>query len=178
MITHLQGRVDTLAAFGWTGRDAEWLALVCLHSGAFLRRQYLAFLGQSHRELARRFIERCGTAAVEEPWTRSGLRLCRISARSLYQALGAEHIRHRREATPEVTLRRLLSLDYVLDHLDLPWLPTEQDKVAALTAAGVPRHTLPGRLYQGAAAATRRHFVHKLPLALDADRATFVFVQA
>ena len=37
-----------------------------------------------------------------------------------------------------MTLRRLLSLDYVLDHLDAPWLPTDREKVAALTAAGVP----------------------------------------
>ncbi len=39
MIPHLGGRAAALAEFGWTGRDAEWLALVCLHSGAFLRRQ-------------------------------------------------------------------------------------------------------------------------------------------
>ncbi len=178
MIPHLQGRVGALADFGWSGRDAEWLALVCLHSGAFLRRQYLAFVGQTHRELARRFVERCGDAAVEEPWNGSGLRLCRIAARPLYLALGAEHVRHRREATPEVTLRRLLSLDYVLDHVDAPWLPTETEKVAALTGAGVPKQTLPGRLYQGAAEATRRYFVHKLPVALGAERATFVFAQA
>ncbi len=178
MIPHLQGRVDALAEFGWTGRDAEWLALVCLHSGAFLRRQYLAFVGRPHRELARRFVERCGKAAVEEPWNGTGLRLCRIVPRPLYLALGAEHVRHRREATPEVTLRRLLSLDCVLDHLDLPWLATEREKVAALTAAGVPQHVLPGRLYQGVGKATRRHFVHKLPVALDAERATFVFAQA
>ena len=68
-------------------------------------------------------------------------------------------------------LRRLLSLDYVLDHLDAPWLPTEQEKVAALTAAGVPEHALPGRLYVGRESTRRRHFVHKLPLALDRERA-------
>ena len=178
MIPHLQDRVDALAAFGWTGRDAEWLALVCLHSGAFLRRQYLAFIGQPHRELARRFVERCGKAAIEEPWNGTGLRLCRIASRPLYEALGAEHVRHRREATPEVTLRRLLSLDYVLDHLGAPWLPTEAEKVAALTAAGAAQDVLPGRLYQGAAEATRRYFVHKLPVALGAEWATFVFAQA
>lgn len=178
MIPHLQGREAALAAFGWTGRDAEWLALVCLHSGVFLRRQYLGFLRRTNPALANRFINRCGTTAVEEPWNGSKLRLCRIVARPLYRALGAEHIRHRREASPAVALRRLLSLDYVLDHLDQPWLPTEAEKVAALTAAGVPHHVLPGRLYQGADRATRRHFVHKLPLAFDGKRATFAFVQA
>ena len=178
MIPHLDGRAQALSPLGWRGRDAEWLALVCLHSGLFLRAQYLAFLGRSHPELARRFVRRCGAAAVEEPWNGSALRLCRIAGRRLYRTLGAEHVRHRREASPEVILRRLLSLDYVLDHLGEPWLPTETEKVEALTAAGVPAHVLPGRLYVGADSARRRHFVHKLPVALDRARATFVFVQA
>ena len=178
MSAHLNGRAEALSALGWTGRDAEWLALVCLHSGVFLRRQYLDFLGRTNPALAHRFVKRCGKAAVEEPFGGSKLRLCRIAARPLYRALGAEHLRHRREASAEVTLRRLLSLDYVLDRLDAPWLPTEAEKVSALAAAGVPQDVLPGRLYQGAGHATRRRFVHKLPLAFDAQRATFVFVQA
>ena len=178
MIPHLQGREAALAAFGWTGRDAEWLALVCLHSGVFLRRQYLAFVGAPQRWRAGRFVERCGTTAVEEPWNGTAQRLCRIAARPLYRALGAEGLRHRRTASPAVVLRRLLSLDYVLDHLDQPWLPTEPEKVAALTGAGVPERVLPRRLYQGAVGSQTRYFAHKLPLALDADRATFVFVQA
>ncbi len=72
----------------------------------------------------------------------------------------------RRTAQPAVLLRRLLSLDYVLDHAELPWLATEKDKVAALTAAGVPKGLLPSRLYRGALGAQRRYFAHKLPLAL------------
>ena len=178
MIPHLEDRVRALAALGWTGRDAEWLGLVCLHSGVFLRAQYLAFLGASHPERAGRFVRRCGRAAVEEPWNGSARRLCRIAARPLYQALGAEHVRHRREASPAVVLRRLLSLDYVLDHLTAPWLATEPEKVAALTAAGAPEPVLPQHVYQGPRDTQRRYFVHKLPLALDAARATFVFVQA
>ena len=178
MIPHLHDRAAALSAFGWTGRDAEWLALVCLHSGVFLRRQYLAFVGAPQRWRAGRFVERCGKAAVEESWNGSELRLCRIAARPFYRALGAEDVRHRRAASPAVVLRRLLSLDYVLDHLDLPWLPTEQEKVAALAAAGIPEQVLPRRVYRGAVGSQSRYFAHKLPLALDAERATFVFVQA
>ena len=178
MIPHLRGRVDALAEFGWTGRDAEWLALVCLHSGVFLRRQYLAFVGAPQRWRAGRLVKRCGAAAVEEPWNGTELRLCRIAARPFYRALGAEDVRHRRLASPAVVLRRLLSLDYVLEDLDAPWLPTEAEKVAALTAAGVPEQVLPRRVYRGAVGSQTRYFAHKLPLALDAERATFVFVQA
>ena len=100
------------------------------------------------------------------------------ASRELYRALGAEHVRHRREASPAVVLRRLLlSLDYVLER-PAPWLATEAEKVAALTAAGAPERALPRRVYWGRRDSRRRYFAHKLPLALGAERATLVFVQA
>ena len=40
MIEHLKGREQALASLGWTGREAEWIALVCLHSGVFTRPQF------------------------------------------------------------------------------------------------------------------------------------------
>ena len=40
MIEHLKGREQALASLGWTGREAEWIALVCLHSGVFTRAQF------------------------------------------------------------------------------------------------------------------------------------------
>ena len=186
MIPHLNGRAAALAPLGWTGRDAEWLALVCLHSGVFLRAQYLAFLGGAHPEAGSRFVEeyqawcagRAGRpASVERTW-RGSTRLCMVAPRALYRALGAEHVRHRREASPAVVLRRLLSLDYVVDHPGEPWLATETEKVSALQAAGVPEQALPRRVYHGRRGSRRRYFAHKLPLALDSGRATFVFVQA
>ena len=174
-------RVAALEPLGWCGRDAEWVALVCLHSGVFLRGQYLAFAGREHRSAAARLLERLEPVAVEERWNGSGrLRLCRITAREVYRALGAEHVRHRKSPRQRgVDLRRLLSLDYVLEHKAEPWLPTEQEKVAALTAAGVPEEALPRRVYPGRSGGGRtRYFAHKLPVAVYEDRATFVFTQA
>ena len=40
MIEHLKNREQALASLGWTGREAEWIALVCLHSGVFTRVQF------------------------------------------------------------------------------------------------------------------------------------------
>ena len=177
MIAHLRDRADALVRSGWTRREAEWLALVCLHSGVFLRCQYLAFIGRTNPALANRFVRRCRKHAVEQPWNGSRLRICRIAGRGIYRAIGAEHVRHRRPAAPEVVLRRLLSLDYVLEHPRAAWLPTEDEKVNALTAAGIARDVLPRRLYQGAVGAQQRYFPYKLPVALDGVRATFLFVQ-
>ncbi len=178
MIPHLKGRAEALAELGWKGRDAEWVALVCLHSGVFLRQQYLAFIGQTNPGLAARFVQRCGRSAAEDAWNGSYVRLCRLASRELYRAVAAEHVRHRRAASPPVVLRRLLSLDYVIERLDAAWLPTETEKVSALTVAGVAPSMLPSRLYRGAVSAQRRYFAHKLPVALDTGRATFVYVQA
>jgi len=127
------------------------------------------------RELIRR-----GVASEEgEPALAGAGRVCRIFARPLYRALGAEHVRHRRGASPEVLLRRLISLDYVIERPELPWLPTEAEKVAAFRALGIPRALLPSRLYRSrsGSAATRRHFPVKLPIALDARNALFLYAE-
>ena len=138
MIAHLKGRERAVEEFGWTGRKAEWNALVCLHSGVFTRKQAMRFL-DAHPEQARRVVHALiaqGLAAEETvPGVRGIGRVCRIFSRRLYRALGAEHIRHRRDASNEVLMRRLLSLDYVIEHADLPWLPTEDEKVAAFEAS-------------------------------------------
>ncbi len=84
-----------------------------------------------------------------------------------------QHLRPRRDATPAVALRRLL----VIDNLDAPRLPTDGEKGATFTAAGVPRDVWPGRVHAGTDGSRRRPFIHRLPLALDAERAKSVFVQ-
>ena len=174
MIAHLQGREQALEPFGWTGRQAEWIALACLHSGVFIRAQWSRFL-DAHPEQVRRGVHAliAQGAATEEtvPGIKGIGRVCRIFSRQLYRALGAEDIRHRRAASEAVLMRRLLSLDYVLEHPDLPWLPTESEKVGAFEALGIERRILPSRLYRGAAGNTRRYFPLKLPVALEAERA-------
>ncbi len=180
MIAHLKGREKALGDFGWAGRKAEWIALVCLHSGVFTRRQAGRHLDVHHeqvRRLVHTLISR-GLAAEETvPGVHGIGRVCRIYSRRLYRSFGAEHIRHRRAASPRVLMRRLLSLDYVIEHADLPWLPTEREKIAAFEALGIERKLLPSRLYRGAASDTRRYFPVKLPVALGPDRALFVYAE-
>ena len=96
--------------------------------------------------------------------------------RGIYRALGAGDTRRRRITSREVLMRRLLALDYVLDHPQLPWLPTEPEKMAAFEALSVERRLLPRRVYRGAAGNLRRYFPLRLPVALDAERAVFVYV--
>ena len=56
MIEHLRGRDRKLEPLGWTGREAEWIALVCLHSGVFTRSQFCDYF-DAQRITAARFVK-------------------------------------------------------------------------------------------------------------------------
>ncbi len=175
-------RAATLRGLGWTKRQAEWLALVCLHSGVFTRRQYADRYGvcrQRADQVARALIE-AGVAREARFPDRRAYRptgVCHVHARSLYRALGIENNRHRKPGSPEVTMRRLLSLDYVLEHQDLHWLPTEPEKLAYFRRLGIPVTTLPQRVYRGSRTdrSTHRYFALKLPIAGNGTTTTFVY---
>ena len=126
MIEHLRGRERKLARLGWTGPEAEWIALVCFHSGVFTRAQFCHYFGDAHRWKAARFVQALvdRKAAIESEWPmmNGGGKTCRISSKLIYRALGVENIRHRRKASENVIMRRLLSLDFVLEHPGMNWL--------------------------------------------------------
>ena len=179
MIAHLKGCEKALESFGWTGRRAEWIALACLNGGVFTWAQWTSFLGCHHEKVGRavRSLVAQGVAAEEKPPGIVGIgRVCLVHGRSIYRALGAADIRRRRITSTEVLMRRLLSLDYVLEYPRLPWLPTELEKIRAFEALGIERRLLPQRIYRGAAGNLRRYFPLRLPVALDAERAVFVHV--
>ena len=180
MIPHLRGREDALEPFGWNPEDTEWVAIVCLNSGVFTRAQYSAFFN-AHPSRTHRFVQSLVDLklAVEEPIPvirpQNRARACRITYKGIYRALEIPNVRHRRCPDPPSYLRRLLSLDYVIEHPNLHWLPTEDEKVEFCTHYGVPHDRLPMRLYGGAAGKVIRYFPLKLPIA-GGPVCTFVYV--
>ena len=116
--------------------------------------------------------------AVESEWpvVNGGGKSCRISSKPIYRALGIENIRHRRKATVSVLRRRLLSLDFVLEHPGLNWLPTEGEKVEFIEGLGVHSNLIPRRIYYGAVRAQKRYFALKLPVAGGDKTVTFAYV--
>ena len=179
MIEHLRGREKALEPFGWSGPEAEWIALVCLHSGIFTRSQF-CFYFDTRPNRAHRFVKDLikRALAVESNTLifNGGARACQISSKPIYRALGVENIRHRRKASPNVVMRRLLSLDYVLEHPGAGWLPTEPEKVGCFEGIGLERRLMPRRIYQGTVGNRKRYFVLKLPVAVDGKIATFAYV--
>ena len=181
----LQDHAGKLAPLGWTGREAEWLALVALHSGAFTRSQWCEFFGDTHPEPARRFvrvlIDKKQAIEDERPIFPGGARAVLLTGKPIYQALGIPDVRHRRSkaAKTAILTRRLLSLDYIIERPTFGWLPTEADKVRRFEALGLDRRTFPYRLYgPEGTPQTPRYFAFKLPIAVDDQAATFVYVDA
>ena len=78
-----------------------------------------------------------------------GARAVLLTGKALYRALGIPDVRHRRgkDATTHVLMRRVLSLDYLIERPTLGWLPTEDDKVRRFEAFGIDRRTFPYRKY-------------------------------
>ena len=179
MIEHLRGREQALASLGWIGREAEWIALVCLHSGVFTRPQFCHYF-DADRKRALRFVKALveRRAAVESEWpvVNGGGKSCRISSKLIYRALGIENIRHRRKTTVSVLRRRLLSFDFVLEHPGMNWLPTEGEKVEFLEGLGVHSNLVPRRIYYGTVGAQKRYFALKLPVAGGDKTVTFAYV--
>ena len=179
MIVHLRGRDRNLEPLGWTGPDAEWIALVCLHSGVFTRGQFCDYFS-TESKAAHRFVKSLieRRAAVENKHISfsGGTRPCRISSNAIYRALGVENIRHRRRASKPVVMRRLLSLDFVLEHPAMNWLPAEPEKVEFFEKLGLPLRLIPRRIYYGVTDNQKRYFALKLPLAVDPETITFVYI--
>ena len=181
---HLAGRGRRLAdALDLPADLAEWLAVSALHSGCFLRSQLQCFGGYSEqdRKSGLRLIRRLTAKKLitETSYDSLGL-LARVTNKLVYRLINADNIRHRCEASLPLTFRRLLSLDYVLDHPHLPWLPTEEEKVSCFDRLGIDRANLPRRVWDNATGYTVRLFANKHPIAVDpgSKQAWFVYADS
>ena len=155
-------------------RAAEWTAYAALHAGVFTRLQLRAWLQKpspdAERAEASRIIASLRTLGLATEEDLAGIGPCvHIHAKQVYRALGETDNRNRRRPGREKAIERLLCLDYVLDHPDEPWLPTEDGKTQACEDAGIDRATWPRKVYpaKDGQSETTRFFVEKFPLALD-----------
>ena len=181
---HLNGRAEKLAdSLDLPAELAEWLAVSALHSGCFLRSQLQFFCGydEENRRSPTRIVRKLITKnlIIETPVDSLGL-LARITNKTVYRLIEAHNIRHRRLASWPLMFRRLLALDYVLDHPQLPWLPTESEKVSCFDHLGINRSNLPHRVWHGAPGHTVRLFANKHPIAVDpsSKQAHFVYTDS
>ena len=172
-------RVRAVAAQGFTERQAGFLVTVMLHAGVCVGRQYCAYsritYGQKVVDFFRSLLAR-GHATARPTGTASG-RLFHVHNKRLYRAIDEPDNRHRRPTTLPRAIERLMVLDAVLADRDANWLATEREKVSHFTlVCQVPQRDLPALLFRSEDAETARYFPDKLPIGVQAEDQTHVFI--
>jgi hypothetical protein len=137
--------VRGLESCGYTEREAAFLYLAGIHSGYFLRRQFLAFLQREDGAIAQRFFhksERLGHVhAIAYQRQRH---IYHLKAKSIYRLLGQPDSQNRRAKGDREIKLRLMQLDYAIEHFGCTLLETEQQKVEFFQEKlSVPLATLP-----------------------------------
>jgi len=163
-----QERISSLKSLGYTEREAEFLCLAALHSGYFLRRQFLFFIGKCRGQLDANFIEKIAANKHAKRMAFRGDRvLHHVASKLIYDALGESDNRNRRQHEVFTIKNRLMALDFALQNRAHRFLPTEREKTSFFRdELKVSVKHLPVKRYraQENGTTTDRHFVDKLPI--------------
>lgn len=162
-------KISAIQSFGYTESEAQFLCLVALHGGYFVRRQFLYSAGCELGKRAQDFIDKLTTRkhACREIY-REDRHLFRLHHKPMYAAIGEEDNRNRREHQPSTVRLRLMALDFVLAHPGYRFFATEQGKLRHLLEIhGLQGDVLPARVFCVHGAFTTRHFVDGFPLFLN-----------
>ena len=130
-------RVQAIADYGFTERQARFLVLVMRHSGLCIKRQYGAFAGiarggQKCNAFFDKIVDR--GYAIASDCVHNRARLYHLHHKPLYHAIGEPESRFRRGVPARQVAERLMRLDAALISPDLDWLTTRSEKLAYLTA--------------------------------------------
>jgi hypothetical protein len=172
-------RLRAVTNLGFTERQAGFLVTVMLHAGVCLGRQYCAYgqiaYGQKMHDFFRSLLARGYVTA--RPSGKKNAKLYHVHHKRLYRAIGEPDNRHRRPTTLARAVERLMLLDAVLADRERMWLATEREKLAHFTLTlQVPRHDLPRLTFRAPDSETVRYFPDKLPIGIDRDERTHIFV--
>jgi hypothetical protein len=169
-------RVNAVAAFGFTERQARFLIRVLVHAGVFLERQYCTFAGVVHGQKSHDFLTRLvgrGYATVITPGALHRGRLFHVQYKPLYEAIGEPNNRHRKPASLGRLVERLMLLDAVLAETRYTWLGTEQDKLAyfivGLLKTRLQKDEYPHLVFGEGDNHTVRYFPDKLPIGVEGE---------
>ena len=172
-------RVAKVRLHGFTDRQAAFLVTVMLHAGVCLGRHYCTFAGLAYGRKMHDFFQSLLARgfATARACGHHKARLYHIHYKPLYRAIGEPNNRHRRPTALPRAIERLMLLDAVLADRERTWLATEQDKLAYFTLTHrLQRRDLPSLTFRADDAETVRYFPEKLPIGLDPDGRTHIFV--
>lgn len=136
--------IPVLQVAGYTEREAAFLYLVALHSGYFLRRQYLRFIERGRGALAAQFLRRASALGHIQSIACGQARFVyHLTSTEVYAAAGLGASHHRRLKSDATIKSRLMVLDFVLDHLGETLLDTQEKVEYFIGIHGLSESLLP-----------------------------------
>jgi hypothetical protein len=177
----VETQVRMIAALGYTREEAQFLRVVALHSGYFVRRQFLYAVDCQRGKRDQEFLAQLlGQGHAVREIFREDRHLFRIQSKVIYEALGEEDNRNRREHQPSTVRLRLMALDFILEHPNHRYLTTQQEKLSYFfEQRGIDPQTLPSRFFRSNGTVTTRYFPDGFPQFVDAaapPAMSFVYV--
>lgn len=160
---------SVLTTLGYSPREATFLRVVAIHSGVFLRRQYVAYTGggpgNAVQTLVTKLLSRGHGQAISFGDNKT---VYHLTYKGIYRLLGIEDSNNRRSRSGWLLKLRLMAIDFILDHADGHFLETEQEKTDFFARHfGAKREQLPIVVYPArhtGPGATSRAFVEKFPI--------------
>jgi hypothetical protein len=120
-----------------------------------------------------------GTLAVKS-FARTGI-FFHLQSKVIYEALGEEDNRNRREHQPATVRLRLMGLDFILEHPEYQYLMTQEERLSYFfEQRGIDAEALPARFFRSNGKLTTRYFPDGFPQFVDARNAgavSFVYVE-
>jgi len=175
-------RVEAIAAFGFTERQARFLLNVLLHSGVFIERQYCSSAGLVHGQKSTDFIKTLIERRFATPIATGKLhrgRMFHVHYKPLWAAIDEPDNRFRKPTAQGRMIERVMLLDAVLDDRDFTWLGPSTDKRRHFMRHLEDRletRDYPQLLFGDGPTKAVRYFPDKLPIGVQPYAHPHVFV--
>jgi len=175
-------RMEAIAAFGFTERQARFLLNVLLHSGVFIERQYCSSAGIVHGQKSTDFIKTLVERRFATPIATGKLhrgRMFHVHYKPLWAAIGEPDNRFRKPTAQGRMIERVMLLDAVLDDRDFTWLGPSTDKRRHFMRHLEDRletRDYPHLLFGDGPTKAVRYFPDKLPIGVQPYAHPHVFV--
>jgi hypothetical protein len=107
----IEDQIGAIQALGYSRPEAQFLRLVALHSGYFVRRQFLRSFDCARGKRSKDFLDEMTRGHARREVFREDRHIFRLQSRTIYEALGHDDNRNRREHQPSTVRLRLMALD-------------------------------------------------------------------
>ena len=116
-----EDRINAVADFGFTERQARFLSTVMLNGGVCVPRQYAEFVGTAYGHNVNAFFDKLvGQGfAVECPCVHNRARVYQVRYQPFYQAIGEPNSPNRKPIAAASVIERLMLLDAIVAQREL-----------------------------------------------------------